>query len=90
MNENEFNKDPEARLDYKIDWTEWLGDDIITASTWSVPAGITKELDTWNNQSTTIWLSGGSLDCTYECVNHIETADGREDDRTILIHVIEK
>jgi hypothetical protein len=82
-----FEKDPQAVLDYGIDWSDWLGADTISASTWTVPSGITKDSDTNTTTTTTIWLSGGTVDTDYELVNHITTAGAREDDRTITIRV---
>lgn len=86
-----FEKDPNAVLDYVIDWgDEWLatGDEIDT-STWSVPAGITKDSDSKTTTTTTIWVSGGTDGVTYDIVNRIVTTGGRTDDRTITIIVRE-
>jgi len=82
-----FEKDPQAILDYAIDWTSWLSSDTISTSTWTVPSGITKVSDSTTTTTTTIWLSGGTADTDYELINHIVTAGGREDDRTITIRV---
>ena len=88
-----FTKDPEAVLDYTIDWTDWLIDsDTIIASTWTVPAGITKNSDaiSENGLLTIIWLSNGIAGTNYSLVNHIITTEGRQDDRTIIIRIREK
>jgi hypothetical protein len=87
-----FEKDPNAVLDYVIDWgDEWLeaGDEIST-STWTVPTGITKDSDDKTATITTIWLSGGTDGVTYDIVNRIVTTGGRIDDRTITIKVRER
>ncbi len=86
----EFRKDPQAILDYVIDWSDWLDGDTITASTWTAPTGITVDSDSHTTTATTVWLSGGTLGETYSLVNHITTAAGREDDRTIKIKVVSK
>lgn len=88
MSDYEFNKDPDAVLDYTIDWSDWLGSDTITASTWTVPAGITNDSDSNTTTKAIIWLSGGTAETTYECINHITTTGGREDDRTLIIHIL--
>lgn len=81
---SEFIKDPDAVLDYSIDWSSWLADgETITASTWVVPDGITKDSDSFSDTATVIWLSGGTAGTTYLIPNHITTSDGREDDRTL-------
>lgn len=85
-----FNKDPDARLDYRVDWTSWLDSDTIANSEWIIPTGIVYEADTFDTTSATVWLSGGSLGSSYEVVNRITTAAGRIDDRTITIIIRQK
>ena len=82
-----FLKDPQAILDFKIDWSGWLGTDTIATSTWTVPTGITQSAATNTTTAAIIWLSGGTLDTSYDLVNHITTAGGRSDDRTITITI---
>jgi len=82
-----FKKNPKAVLDYGINWTTWLDGDTISTSEWTVPSGITKDSDRKTNTTTTIWLSGGTVDTDYDLVCHIVTAQGREDDRTITVMV---
>lgn len=82
----EMEKDPNAVKDFFIDWSQWLTTgDSLSVSTWTVPAGITKDSDTISGSKTVIWLSGGTVDQDYELVNHITTAQGREEDATITI-----
>lgn len=85
-----FLKDPDAVLDYQIDWSNWLDDDTISTSSWTVPTGITRDSDTNDTTTATIWLSGGTAGTSYSVVNHIVTADGREEDRTITIKCMER
>jgi hypothetical protein len=86
-----YDKDPDAVLDYGFDWSDWLESaETIATSTWTVPAGITKDSDTKDNTTTTIWLSGGTEGASYKITNHIVTSEGREDDRSHVIHMIER
>ena len=85
-----FAKDPQAVLDYQIDWSAWLGVDTIASSTWTVPTGITKTLDTKTTTATTIWLSSGTAGLVYSVVNTIVTAGGRTQDQTIYISIEER
>lgn len=88
---NTFTKDPDAVLDYTVDWSAWLTTgDTITASSWTVEAGLTKDTDANTDSAATVWLSGGTAGSDYQCTNEIETADGRTDDRTITILVRER
>lgn len=82
-------KDPDAVLDYQIDWSSWLDGDTIATSTWKVPSGIIKDSDTNDDTTATIWLSGGTAGESYEVTNSIVTAGGRENDRTMIIPIRE-
>ncbi len=80
------DKDPDEVLDYLGDWSDRLpaGDDIAT-STWLVPVGITKDSDSHTDTTTTIWLSGGTLNATYSLTNRITTDGGRTMDQTMTL-----
>jgi hypothetical protein len=84
-NSPSFLKDPQALLDYVVNWATWLGTDTIAVSTWTVPAGITVSSSSNTNTTATVWLSGGTDGTDYACLNHIHTAGGREEDCTITI-----
>lgn len=85
-----FTKDPDAILDYRVDWAVWLAGDTIATSTWSADTGITIDSDTNTTTIATVWISGGVAGEQYQVTNHIITAMGREDDRTIRIRVSER
>lgn len=87
--EEVYIKDPGAKLDYSVDWSEWLEDigDTITTSTWVVTSGITQTTTSNTTTTATIWLSGGTPGTIYQATNHIITAAGREDERTITVRV---
>lgn len=74
-----FRKDPDATLDYTIDWSKVLDEDeTISASSWSASSGdITVESDTTVGQKAIAFLSGGTLFETYIITNQIETSAGR-------------
>lgn len=87
-----FIKDPDAVLDYKIDWSDWLEPltDTIAASSWTADTGITIDSNSFDDDETVVWLSGGTTGTKYGVTNHITTAGGREDDRTIYIKIREQ
>lgn len=85
-----FTKDPSAVLDYAVDWATWLDEDTISASTWTVPAGITKDSDTFTTTTATVWLSGGTAGSHYTLTNRIVTTGGRTDERSIIIAVMDR
>lgn len=92
---NTFKKDPTAVLDFGINWSDvtavggpWLqGGETITASTWTVPAGLTKNSDSKTSSATTVWLSGGTPGAQYQITNTITTSAGRTDSRSLTITI---
>lgn len=85
-----FAKDPNAVLDYSVDWSRWLAGDEISTSEWIVPAGLTKITDTMTTTKTTVWLSGGTADQSYTVTNRIVTTGGRTEDRSFVVKVEER
>ena len=90
MADNVFIKDPDAVLDYTVDWETWLDSDTISASSWTIPAGLTEDSDTFGDSTATVWLSSGTAGGNYSITNHITTAAGREEDQTLIIRCREK
>ncbi len=80
-------KDPQAKLDYGIDWSAWLDGDVIIASAWSSDAGLIVEANSFTSTVTTVWLSGGTVGASYRVTNHVTTQAGRENDFSIVIVV---
>jgi len=85
-----FEKDPNAVLDYVVDWGTWLAGDTIVTSIWTAETGITVVSDTKTATTATVWLSGGTAGSDYNVVNRITTTMGRTDDRTLRIRVREQ
>lgn len=83
-----FIKDPDAVLDYSVDWSKWLAGDQIETSTWSVsdPA-IEASGDSNTTTRTTVWLAGGVAGQSYTVTNRITTTGGRTDDRSLVLQV---
>lgn len=96
--------DPNANLDYEIDWNDpadpWLNPgDSIAASTFTlvdVGAGAIVigstglYVPTFTTTKTKLWVSGGTAGREYRVRNHISTDQGREEDQTIVFLVEEK
>lgn len=79
----QYLKDPNAVLDYVLDWTDFLQGDTISTSTWTVPSGITKTTDSKTATTTTVWLSSGTAGQVYTVTNRIVTTGGRQQDQSI-------
>lgn len=88
-----FVKDPGDKLDYQVDYTDWLASDTISASSWSVtPSGPTLSGQSVNAEDTvaTCWVEGGTHGREYRLTNAIETAGGRKKQKSITIVVREQ
>lgn len=84
----DWTKDPDAVLDWRWDWTEWLADgETIVTSTMTVSAGLVLDSSSNSPTSATAWLSGGTPGTPYTVANRVVTSAGRTDERTVTIRV---
>lgn len=89
-----FTKDPDATLDYSIDWETWLdGDTIVSSSSgseWTLPSGIEASSSPAHSKTTTTttaWITGGTSGEEYTLENRIHTDAGRSTDASLIIIV---
>lgn len=85
-------KDPGASLDYSVDWgADYLGADGLAASSWTVePAetpGLSIDASEYGLLIATVQVSGGVPGRLYRLTNHVTTAGGRDDSRSIMLRV---
>ena len=85
-------KDPEAILDYVVDWgAEYLDGDALAASDWSVspdePGGAAISGSQFDLLLATVQVAGGIPGKIYRVINRVTTASGREDSRSIVLRV---
>lgn len=86
-------KDPQAVLDYAIDWgADYLADgDILTASSWSVdpaePGGVQVVGSNIGDTVSAVQASGGVAGRIYRLSNQVTTLNGRTDERSIVLRV---
>ena len=90
-----IKKDPDARLDYTWDWTDWLvGADTIVnpVSVAYTPNDGSMTLGTpvINGGYVVVMISGGTLGRSYRVTASIDTAEGREDDRSFTLQVCQR
>lgn len=82
-------KDPDDVKDYSLSWAAELAanSDTINTSTWTVEvgSGLTINSTSKSDTTTTLWLSGGTANVTYELLNRITTAGGRTLDQTMKL-----
>jgi uncharacterized protein YraI len=92
-----IEKDPSATLTYCIKWTDWLGSDTISSSTWAVSSFTTSTVDTTAlsvtntaiNSSTyaVVTLTGGTEGNIYTVTNRITTNHDLIDSRAFRVKV---
>ena len=85
-----YVKDPDAVLDWKWDWSDWLAtSETITSWTVTPDTGVTVDSSAITDTSTSVtaWLSGGTAGNKYRVACLITTSAGRTDERSITIKV---
>jgi len=86
-----IEKDPQAVLDYAMDWADWLDTDTITGTpVWTIDSGVTKASQSNTTTTATAWLSGGVLGQTYTVTCRITTAGGRTDERSFRLKIVDR
>ena len=90
-----LDKDPDAELNYIMDWTAWLGASAtIDASEWFVSgpdSSLTISTDEIiaGDLTTQVFLTGGTLHKSYTVTNRITTNETPEriDDRSFMLRI---
>lgn len=84
-------KDPDSKLPYSIDWTDWLesGDSIVSAS-WSASSGLTLESQYIDGAVTTAVVSGGQIGSREWIRCRVTSQRGYVDDQTIYLLIADK
>ena len=87
-------KDPNAALDYTLDYSAWLqaGETIATATV-TTSGGVTKDSSTIaGGTKVVMWISGGTVGTQGSATVHVATnaATPRVDDRTVYFKIKER
>lgn len=89
-----FKKDPDATLDYTVDWSDYLTpiSDTIASVTWVLAGGLVNVATSHTTTTATIFVSGGTVDVDASITCRIATAAGtpRIDDRTIDLVIVQR
>lgn len=87
---NTWIKDPDAVLDYVVDWSDWLEDgETISSHSVAVASGdVTIDSDSHTDTLTVAWVSGGTKPSKVR--HRVTTSAGRTDDRTISLNVLHR
>lgn len=84
-----LDKDPDARLDYRFDFVDFLEtgetitDQVVVASGCTVESFGTVD----NGTAVVAWISGGTLGTVVHATCHITTSAGRQNDGTIILNI---
>lgn len=85
------NAPPKHPQSSKWYWLQWSATELqnatISTSTWTVPAGITKDQISVVGLLVGIRLSGGTLDQDYELENKITTSNGETLHETLIVRI---
>lgn len=85
-----LNKDPTATLDYGFDRAAWMSSgDVTSSSVWSGGGLSTTSSSISSHTVATFVTSGGTADTLYKVTNRIVTAQGRTDERSLYLRIIE-
>lgn len=86
-----IDKDPDAKLDYSFDWTDWLAGVSDTIASYVVTvSGVTLESHARVSGVVTAWLSGGTAGLVGTASCKITTTGGRIDERTIGLRLVQR
>lgn len=85
-------KDPDAELDYSVDWNEdgWLGADVILTSVWLVPSELTLQAESNTDTVATAILTGGIAGRDHVVTNRVTKTGGLGDDRSFIVRMKER
>jgi hypothetical protein len=83
-------KDPEAALDYAVDWgAEYLNGDTLVQSEWQVTpvetGGLSVTASAFDTKIASATAAGGVTGHLYQLTNHVLLSSGLRDSRTIVL-----
>lgn len=89
-----YLKDPQAEVDYTIDWGGNLVGRTVAESDWAVspsePGGVAILDDAVEQSRTRATLSGGIAGHVYRVTSQVVLSDGRIDERSLTLRVEER
>lgn len=90
-----FVKDPDAELDYRIDWSALCGGGLsIVDSRWSVAPADTAAVVVIGHghdaRTAHVRVGGGAVGAVCRLANRVRLSDGMIDERTLVVRVEER
>jgi hypothetical protein len=71
-----------------FDWSDRLDDETISTSSWTIDAGLSYGTPTFDDTSTEIEITGGTVNTTYQCQNLITSSGGAKYQRSFKVIVV--
>ncbi len=81
----DYEIDPDATVDFAINWSSWLDGDTIVTSVFLLPDGLTEVSSQHTDTVASIFVSGATRCRVYRITNRITTDVGRTMDKTIRV-----
>jgi hypothetical protein len=82
----------DAKLDYGLDWSDWLAKapgDTLSTSAWAAETpGLTLSAESKSDTATSVWVEGGVGGEYYVLRNTVQSTAGRRDSRTCLVYIL--
>ena len=89
MSDWQQTKDAADVVDFTINWASVLATgETISTSTWTADTGITVDSNSKTTTTTTVWLSGGTVNTPYKVYNTIVTSASRTFKRYIEVTIV--
>lgn len=85
-----LDKDPNARLDYRFEWADFLETGETITDQVVVAPGCNVESFAVVGTAVVAWISGGTLGSTVYATCHITTSAGRQNDGTIILNITDR
>jgi len=87
-----FLKDPDAAVDYRVDWAAAMAQGVTVAeSVWTVEPiealGLAVDGEATSGSAATARLSGGIAGHVYRVGNRVTLSDGSVDERSLVVRV---
>jgi hypothetical protein len=90
-----YAKDPDATLDYSVDWTAFMGvGESLNGASWTVTpieaGGLTLGSELISGNERGIYVSGGIKGHQYRLSCQITTDQGRVSERSLTVRIMER
>ena len=76
-------------VDYTLDWSDILGADTISTSSWTATGGVVVDSKSNTTTKTTAVISSGDRGAMCELANTVVTAGAKTHQRTVVVRILD-